>query len=85
MDALTEVGQRTMYLVLLLSSVPVAVATVIGLLVGLIQTVTQLQEQTLPFGIKLFAVCLTLTLLSNWYAVHLRQYAEYLFELALRN
>ncbi|TBR38731.1 MULTISPECIES: type III secretion system export apparatus subunit SctS [Dyella] len=85
MDQLTEVGQRTMYLVLILSAVPVAVATVIGILVGLVQTVTQIQEQTLPFGIKLISVSITLTLTSHWYAIQLRQYTEYLMTLAFHS
>ncbi|HBD9889435.1 TPA: type III secretion system export apparatus protein SpaQ, partial [Shigella sonnei] len=33
----------------------------------LLQTVTQLQEQTLPFGIKLIGVSISLLLLSGWY------------------
>ena len=47
---------KAIYLTMLLSAGPVMVATIVGLLVGLIQTVTQLQEQTLPFGLKLLAV-----------------------------
>lgn len=39
-----------------MSAGPIAVATFVGLLVGLFQTVTQLQEQTLPFGVKLLCV-----------------------------
>ncbi|ELR7507451.1 type III secretion system export apparatus protein SpaQ, partial [Escherichia coli] len=46
---------------------PVGIATVIGLSIGLLQTVTQLQEQTLPFGIKLIGVSISLLLLSGWY------------------
>ncbi|EHF0687163.1 type III secretion system export apparatus protein SpaQ, partial [Shigella flexneri] len=38
-----------------------------GLSIGLLQTVTQLQEQTLPFGIKLIGVSISLLLLSGWY------------------
>ncbi|WP_311489449.1 flagellar biosynthetic protein FliQ, partial [Escherichia coli] len=42
---------RTLDLILVMSAGPIAVATFVGLLVGLFQTVTQLQEQTLPFGV----------------------------------
>ncbi len=58
MDDLVFAGNKALYLVLILSGWPTIVATIIGLLVGLFQTVTQLQEQTLPFGIKLLGVCL---------------------------
>ncbi|HGJ5877923.1 MAG TPA: EscS/YscS/HrcS family type III secretion system export apparatus protein, partial [Arsenophonus nasoniae] len=49
-------SNKALYLILIFSLLPVIVATIIGLLVGLFQTVTQLQEQTLPFGLKLIGV-----------------------------
>lgn len=66
MDDLINIGNKTMMLVLLLSAAPVIVATVVGLLIGLFQTVTQLQEQTLPFGAKMLAVLLTVLVLISW-------------------
>lgn len=68
MDALITIGNKTLYLVLLLSALPVLAATVVGLLVGLFQTVTQLQEQTLPFGAKMLAVVLVLLVTLGWMA-----------------
>ncbi|MBA8682061.1 type III secretion system export apparatus subunit SctS [Stenotrophomonas tumulicola] len=61
-------GHRTLMLVLLLSAAPVAVATLVGLVIGLFQTVTQLQEQTLPFGAKMLAVVVILVVLMGWIA-----------------
>ncbi|EDY1894259.1 EscS/YscS/HrcS family type III secretion system export apparatus protein, partial [Salmonella enterica] len=58
MNELVFAGNKALYLVLCLSAWPVAVATLIGLLIGIFQTVTQLQEQTLPFGLKLLGICL---------------------------
>lgn len=49
MDDIVFAGNRALYLILVMSAGPIAVATFVGLLVGLFQTVTQLQEQTLPF------------------------------------
>ena len=48
-------ADKGIYLVIMLSLLPVSVATVVGLTVGLLQTVTQIQEQTLPFGLCLSA------------------------------
>ena len=56
MDDIVFAGNRALYLILVMSAGPIAVATFVGLLVGLFQTVTQLQEQTLPFGVKLLCV-----------------------------
>ncbi|WP_217591412.1 EscS/YscS/HrcS family type III secretion system export apparatus protein, partial [Burkholderia sp. GbtcB21] len=74
---------KALYLVLLLSAWPIIVATAIGLLIGLFQTVTQLQEQTLPFGIKLFGVSLCLFLLSGWYGETLLNFGREVMRLAL--
>ncbi len=66
MNDLINIGNRTLMLVLLLSAAPVIVATVVGLAIGLFQTVTQLQEQTLPFGAKMLAVVATVLVLLGW-------------------
>lgn len=55
MDDLVFAGNKALYLVLILSGWPTIVATIIGLLVGLFQTVTQLQEQTLPLALNYLA------------------------------
>ncbi len=83
MNDVIMAGTKAVWLVLLLSAAPVAVATIIGLLVGLLQTVTQLQEQTLPFGIKLLGVCVCLFLLSGWYGETLLAYGREVVYLAL--
>lgn len=68
MDEIVYISNKAMLLIVVLSAIPVIVATVVGLLVGLIQTVTQLQEQTLPFGVKLLAVFGSLFMISEWLA-----------------
>lgn len=67
MDDIVFAGNRALYLILVMSAGPIAVATFVGLLVGLFQTVTQLQEQTLPFGVKLLCVSICFFLMSGWY------------------
>lgn len=51
-DALSH----ALILVFQLSMPAIAVATVIGLIVGLLQALTQIQDQTLPQAVKLVAV-----------------------------
>ncbi|EFY8598755.1 TPA: type III secretion system export apparatus protein SpaQ, partial [Shigella flexneri] len=48
MSDIVYMGNKALYLILIFSLWPVGIATVIGLSIGLLQTVTQLQEQTLP-------------------------------------
>ena len=59
-------AERTLVLTLQLSMLPIVVATVIGILVSLLQALTQVQEQTLGFAIKLIAISLTLMVASQW-------------------
>ncbi|MDH2366584.1 MULTISPECIES: type III secretion system export apparatus subunit SctS [Providencia] len=75
MDQIVYLSNKTMLLIVLLSAIPVIVATTVGLLVGLLQTVTQLQEQTLPFGIKLLAVFGSLFMISGWLADKVMNFA----------
>ena len=84
MNDVVFASNKVLYLVLILSAGPIIVATIVGLVVGLIQTVTQLQEQTLPFGIKLISVILCLFLTSGWYGEVLLNYAREMIKLAFR-
>ena len=83
MNELISIGNRTLYLVLLLSAAPVIVATLVGLVVGLFQTVTQLQEQTLPFGAKMLAVVFTVLALLGWMSRMLIDFGLLVFGRAL--
>ena len=55
-SAAVDYAMKALYLVLMLSMPPIVVASLIGILLSLIQAITQLQEQTLTFGVKLIAV-----------------------------
>jgi type III secretion HrpO family protein len=71
---------KAMVLVLLLSSPTLLVATVVGLFVSLFQALTQIQEQTLSFGLKLLAVVVTLILTASWVGAELLQWSIHLFD-----
>ena len=63
---LLSVFAKAMYLVLWLSLPTILVASVVGTLFSLLQALTQIQEQTLSFAIKLVAVMATLALTARW-------------------
>jgi type III secretory pathway component EscS len=60
--------QKALLLSLYLCGPLVGVAVLIGVIVGFFQSILQLQEQSLPFGLKLLATVLLLALLGNWMA-----------------
>ncbi|MGN0915534.1 MAG: type III secretion system export apparatus subunit SctS [Succinivibrio sp.] len=78
--AVVDLVTQGFYLVLMLSMPPIIVASVVGILFSLFQAITQLQEQTLSFGIKLIAVCLTLFLTAGWFSSELLAYAKNIFD-----
>ena len=47
---------RALYLTMLLSLPAIMVAAIVGTLFSLLQALTQIQEQTLSFAVKLIAV-----------------------------
>lgn len=67
-------------LVLLLSMPAIVVASVVGVLFSLFQALTQIQEQTLSFAIKLIAVSVTLMLTVRWMGGEILNYTIQLFE-----
>ena len=79
MADVSYISNKAIWLVLILSAWPVIVATLVGLIVAVIQTVTQIQEQTLSFGIKLIAVSVCLFQLSGWMSQVVINYANELF------
>ncbi len=78
--AVIELISQSMYLVLLLSMPPIVVASVVGLSLSLFQAITQLQEQTLSFAVKLIAVSLTLFLSSGWLSGNIIGFASEIFD-----
>jgi type III secretion protein S len=84
MNEIIYAGNKALVLVILLSAAPVLVATFVGLVVGLFQTVTQIQEQTLPFGLKMLAVIGTLLILGGWTGAKLQAYATEMVSIALK-
>jgi hypothetical protein len=78
---LLELTSRTLTLVLILSMPPILAATLMGLLVSLLQALTQVQEQTLSFAVKLVVVSAVLLLTMSWVGTELLRLTEYVFEL----
>jgi type III secretion protein S len=68
--------QQGLWLAIILSAPPLIIATMCGLIISLIQAVTQIQDQTLPYVVKLVAVGVTLAATGRWVGVQLMQLAE---------
>jgi len=78
-DILLEVLKRMMMVGLVLSAPVLGVALVLGLIVGLVQAITSIQEQTLSFVPKLVGIALMLAVLGSWMLRYLVEYTAQLF------
>ena len=65
--------QQGLWLIIMLSAPPLLVATLCGVIVSLVQAVTQIQDQTLPYVVKLMAVAITLGATGRWIGSELIQ------------
>ena len=78
---ITYYTSQALLLVLLLSLPVILAATVVGLIIGLLQALTQIQEQSIPYGFKLVAVIVTMLLTAPWLGGELLSYTLTLFNL----
>lgn len=71
--------QQALWFVLLLSAPPIVVAAVVGLLVAFVQAATQLQEQTLQYALKFFAIVITIFVTASLLGSGLYQFSDRVF------
>jgi len=67
-------------LVLILSLPAIIVASILGFLVSLIQALTQIQDQTISFAVKLIGLIITLILTARWVGGEIYLYAQNIFD-----
>lgn len=77
--------KQTLYLTLLVVGPVIVVTSVLGLLLGFLQAIFQLQDQALPFAIKLIAVVFVLIILGPWMGQVLIEFTADIFNLISLN
>lgn len=80
MDTTLGYFQQVLWYITLWSAPALIVATMVGIIVSLIQALMQLQDQTLPFFIKLVAVSITIALTGGWVAGQLVLFTKSIIE-----
>ena len=66
---------QALMLILILSMPPIIAAAAVGLLISLVQALTQIQEQTLPFAFKLIAVIISIFATARWVGLEIYNYS----------
>lgn len=65
-DMVLQIGREALYLIVTLAAPLLLSALFVGLLVGVFQAATQIQEQTLSFIPKLVALVVALIVMGPW-------------------
>jgi len=75
-----DIGREALWMTVLLSAPLLAVALAAGLLIGVIQAATSINEMTLSFIPKLAALALVLVIAGGWQIGLLVDYTRRIFE-----
>ena len=78
-ESVLDVGREALYVTMLLSGPLLLSALAVGLLIGVFQAATQIQEMTLSFIPKLAALVFALLLAGPWMLRTLIEYSTRLF------
>jgi flagellar biosynthetic protein FliQ len=79
-DTVIEIGQQALKVTALLSAPMLLSVLVVGLLVGMFQTVTSIQEMTLSFIPKLIVLALVLVFAGSWMLNLITDFMVQIFE-----
>jgi flagellar biosynthesis protein FliQ len=79
LDQATDLVRHTLILALVVSSPMLIIGLCVGVLVSLLQAITQIQEQTLSFIPKIVAMVSSAIMLMPWIGHRLMEYTAAMF------
>jgi flagellar biosynthetic protein FliQ len=84
MNPYLSIAGEALKLILLLSLPPLLASLVVGLVISLLQALTQVQEQTLTFVPKIITTIVVLIIFAGWMLATLREFASRVFDTMLK-
>jgi len=78
-DQMIDATRSTLLLMLMLSLPVLGAALVIGLVISILQAVTQIQEQTLSFVPKIVGMVLVAVLVMPWMVAKVMEFSSEMF------
>ncbi len=79
-ETIITIGQQALWVTMLISGPLLVSALAVGLLVGMFQAATQINEMTMSFIPKLFVMVMALILAGPWMLSVITNYTQDLFE-----
>jgi flagellar biosynthetic protein FliQ len=71
-----DMGREAIFTALLIGAPLLLIAVVVGLTIGLIQALTQIQDQTISFVPKIVAMVMALSLCLPWLIQRMLEYSQ---------
>ena len=79
-DANVEILRMAFWQIILAAGPDLAIALAVGLVIGIIQAATSLNDMTLSFVPKLIIVIVSFALLANFMLIRLSDYFAFIFD-----
>lgn len=79
-STVVDLGRQALWMTMLISAPLLGVALIVGLVIGILQAATSINEMTLSFIPKLIALGLTLSLIGSWQLTTLVDYTRSVFQ-----
>ena len=79
-EVVMDLGQEALMMTMMLAGPLLLAALAVGLFVGIFQAATQIQEMTLSFIPKLFALGLAMALFGGWQVNTLVEFTRNIFQ-----
>lgn len=83
MNAYVQLARDALWLVVILSLLPLLASLIVGLLISFFQALTQIQEQTLTFVPKIIVTIIVILITANFMLNQLIVFSERIFKMML--
>ena len=80
-----DIGRQSLFTALVLVAPVLVVAALVGVLVGFVQAITQINDQTILFVARIVAVVIVLGVCLPWLVEHYTGFSRELFQQIPRN
>ena len=78
--AVVDLGRQALWITMLVSAPLLGISLIVGVVIGILQAATSINEMTLSFIPKLTALGLTLSLVGSWQLATLVDYTRGIFQ-----
>lgn len=79
-STVVDLGRQALWMTVIISAPLLGVALAVGLVIGILQAATSINEMTLSFIPKLAALAITIAIFGGWQIITLVDYTRSIFQ-----